>query len=256
MNRALSLLPFVIFSGCVSIQIKKPQVIAAKKVAIVAYTGSLQLEDTTSNSNRNAITGNIGAAKGMADLTSGRLGARRKEQAVVGRDELGKRLATLLGWELLPTEAFAASPDYQQAVSKSHGLGRQATQNLDGVLLSYELSRFKPDQLAAIATAIGADALITVQLTYNVGKTGGVSVGGFGSTTKFPVATAQFTVYDKAGQIIWSDSYARGAVATQGLRNTMGADVVENETEVLEEAANFAFDKIILNYQSYEEPKK
>ncbi len=256
MIRALTLVPLLVFSGCISIQIKKPQVTAAKKVAIVAYTGTLQLEDSSSSANRNSVTGTIGAAKGMADLTSGRQGARRKEQAIAGREELAKRLAATFGWELVPTEAFAQSPDYAQAVSKSHGLGRQATQNLDGVLLSYELARFKPDQLAAIATAIGADALITVQLTYSVGKTGGATFGGYGSITKYPLAVAQFTVYDKTGQIIWSDPYARGNVASQGLRTTMGADIVENETAVLEEAANSAFDTIISNYQTYQEPRK
>lgn len=256
MNRALVLPVLAAFSGCVGVQIKKDQVTAAKKVALVAYTGTLSLEDQSYNSSKNSVTGTIGAAKGLADLTSGKQGARRKEQALASREELAKRLAATLGWELVPTEALAAAPAYADAVAKSHGLARQATQNLDGVLMSYELSRFKPAQLAELATALGVDALLTVQLTYTVGKTGGVSVGGFGSTTRFPVATVQFTVYDKAGQVIWSDPYARGAVTTEGLRTTMGADIVENESEVLNEAARTAFDAVISNYQTYQEPKK
>lgn len=256
MKRALLVSLLAGLSGCVGVQIKKEQVTAAKKVALVAYTGTLNLEDQSASSSRNSITGSIGAAKGMADLTSGRQGARRKEQAVASREALAKRLAATVGWEVIATEALASSPAYQQAVSKSHGLARQATQNLDGVLMSYELSRFTPAQLAELATALGVDALVAVQVTYTVGKTGGVSIGGFGSTTRFPVATAQFTVYDKAGQVIWSDPWARGAVTSQGLRTTMGADLVENESEVLNEAANSAFDTIVSDYLTYQEPRK
>lgn len=243
----------VVISGCAGITVKKDQVTAAHRVAIVGYQGVLQLEDKNESSRKNSITGAIGAAKGMADMTSGKMGARRGEQAESGYAELAKRLNSTFGWEVVGREAFAPVAPYQERVAKSSSFMRTGSQAVQGVLTQYEVNALKKAQLADLAQQMGVDALATVELKYTVGKRGGVSVGGFGSTTKFPVATAHFKVTDKAGEVIWEDWVARGEVASQGLRNTMGADLVENETEVLNEAANSAFDAIISRYHSAED---
>ncbi|MFO0595227.1 MAG: hypothetical protein U0228_07980 [Myxococcaceae bacterium] len=248
-----TLLP--VLSGCAGMQVKKDQVAAAHRVALVGYQGVLQLEDQNSSSKKGGITGMIGAGKAAGDLMSGKLGARRAEQGTLGYGELSKRLEKTFNWEMVPKEQLTGVPVYSDRLSKSVKLARVGSQTVDGVLTTGELASVKPQQLGELAQALNADAVATVNVTYTVGKTGGVSIGGFGSTTKYPVATAHLTVVDKQGQVIWEDYAARGQVTSQCLRNTMGADIVENETEVLTEAANSAFDAVIQRYQSFEEKK-
>ncbi|PZR12325.1 MAG: hypothetical protein DI536_15595 [Archangium gephyra] len=247
----VSALGFIV-TGCAGITVKKDQVAATRRVAIVGYQGILQMEDNDASS-KNSITGAIGASKAMADMSSGKMGARRGEQAKNGYGELAKRLNGTFGWEIIDQSALGTVPAYQEKVAKSGGLMRTGSQTVEGLLTQYEVNTFKPEQLAAIAQGINADALATVELKYTVGKRGGVSIGGMGSTTKYPVATAHFKVVNKAGEVIWEDWVARGEVASKGLRNTMGADIVAEETEILIEAANSAFDAIIARYQGAED---
>ncbi|MGV3619292.1 MAG: hypothetical protein ACO1OB_00665 [Archangium sp.] len=239
-------------TGCAGITVKKDQVAATKRVAIIGYQGILQLEDNDASS-KNSITGSIGAAKNMADMTSGKMGARRTEQAQYGYAELSRRLAAQFGWEMIPQAQLGTVVLYQDKVVKSGGLMRTGSQTVEGLLTQYEVNTWKPAQLAEIAAGINADALATVELKYTVGKRGGVSIGGMGSTTKFPVATAHFKVVNKAGEVIWEDWVAKGEVASKGLRNTMGADIVAEETEILNEAANSAFEAVIARYLGAED---
>lgn len=242
----------VVVTGCAGITVKKDQVSATRRVAIVGYQGVLQLDDNDASS-KNSVTGAIGASKNLADMTSGKLGARRGEQALLGYGELAQRLNTTFGWEVVGRESFATVAPYQEKVAKSGGLMRTGSQTIEGILTQYEVNTYKADQLAAIAQGLGADALVSVELKYTVGKRGGVSIGGMGSTTKYPVATAHFKVVNKAGEVIWEDWVAKGEVASKGLRNTMGADIVAEETESLTEAANSAFDAIIARYHAAED---
>lgn len=253
--KKLTLLVLVALSGCAGMQVNKSQVTAAKKVAVVGYQGVLQLEDPNGSNKKNGIAGAIGASKAAADLMSGRMGERRTEQGEAGYAELTKRLQTTFQWEVAPREALATVPVYQDRLAKPSKLARMGTQTVNGVLTPGELRSMKKQQLGELAKALGVDAVATVNLTYTVGKTGGFAVAGMGSTTRYPVATAHLTVVDTNGQVIWEDSAARGKVASTGLRTTMGADVVENETEVLSEAAASAFDAVIERYQSFEEKK-
>jgi NAD(P)-dependent dehydrogenase (short-subunit alcohol dehydrogenase family) len=131
------------------------------------------------------------------------------------------------------------------------GLARRGV----NVCINYNSSVDAASDVVTQCKALGVDAVATVNLTYTVGKTGGFAVAGMGSTTRYPVATAHLTVVDTNGQVIWEDYAAKGKVASTGLRTTMGADLVENETEVLSEAAASAFDAVIERYQAFEEKK-
>ena len=252
--KKLALLVVVALSGCAGMQVKKADVTAARKVALIGYQGVLQLEDQNSK-NKNGIAGAIGASKAAADLMSGKLGERRTEQGAQGYQELSKRLQSTFNWEMVPKEALATVPVYSDRLAKPSKLARMGSQTVDGVLTTGELAALKKQDLGSIAAALGADAVATVNLTYTVGKTGGFAVAGMGSTTRYPVATAHLTVVDKSGNVIWEDYAARGKVTSEGLRTTMGANIVENETEVLTEAANSAFDAVIERYKAFEEKK-
>lgn len=253
--KKLTLLVLVALSGCAGMQVKKESVTAAHKVALVGYQGVLQLEDANAKESKGGIAGAIGASKAAADLMSGRMGQRRNEQGAMGYDDLSQKLASTFNWEMVPRTALASVPVYQDRLAKPSKLARMGTQTVDGVLTPGELTSMKKQQLGEVAQALGVDAVASVSLTYTVGKTGGFAVAGMGSTTRYPVATAHLTVVDKAGQVIWEDYAARGKVASTGLRTTMGAELVENETEVLNEAATSAFDAVIERYKNFEEKK-
>lgn len=242
----------LVVTGCAGITVKKDQVSATKRIAIVGYQGILQMEDNDASS-KNSVTGSIGAMKNIGDMSSGKMGARRTEQAQNGYGELAKRLNGTFGWEVVEQSSLGTVPAYQEKVAKSGGLMRTGSQTVEGLLTQYEVNLYKPEQLAGIAQSLNVDALATVELKYTVGKRGGVSIGGMGSTTKYPVATAHFKVVNKAGEVIWEDWIAKGEVASKGLRNTMGADIVAEETEILIEAANSAFDAIISRYHGAED---
>lgn len=240
----------VLGSGCITtLTIKKDEVSALKKVALIGYAGHFNLDD--GNANKNSITATIGAAKGMADLTSGKQTARRQEQAMQGYAEFTKQFSQAFGFEFLDRQAFTASPQYTQTVDKSRPGGEQF---IPGVLSQPQVNFFKPADLAGMAQAMGVDALVTVDLRYDIGARGGVSIGGMGSTTKSPIGNAHLKVTNAKGEIIWEDYVARGQVTTQGLRNTMGADIVENETAVMTEAATTTIAALLERYKTYVPP--
>ncbi len=244
----------LIATGCAGIQVNKAEVSAARRVAIVGYQGTLSLG--TGAATYNPVTAGIGAGKRAADVKSGNMGARRAEQALSGYGELARRLNTTFGWEVIGREAFASVPEYQEKVAKGGGNLRASAHLIEGVLSTSQMNTWKPEQLAALATALGVDAVATIDISYTTGKTGGVTVGGMGSQTRYPVASSHFKVTNKAGQVIWEDWVAKGVVTSQGLRNTMGADIVENETEVILEATNTSLDAVIARYQSAEDSNK
>jgi hypothetical protein len=129
-------------------------------------------------------------------------------------------------------------------------------QYVDGILPPAHANRMTPSGLQQIAQALGVDALGIFEITYVIGDRGGFAIGGLGSTTVYPQGIVRFTVYDQAGQQIWRDTRAVGAVASGALRTTMGADIVENETEVINEATALAIDALLARYQQYQEPEK
>lgn len=239
-------------SGCITmLQIQKDKMSSIKRVAIAGYAGTLNLDD---GQQKNSITGTIGAIKNSTDYFSGKRGNRRQEQAAIGYAELSRRLAEAFSWELVDRNTFASVGPYQRVVERSGDTFRDNQQYISGVLTQPQVNWMKPEEQAAIVQQMGADAMATVDIRYDVGKTGGVSIGGMGSTTKYPVASVHFKLVDARGQLIWEDYQARGQVTSQGLRTTMGAEVVENETEVLTEAATSAFDALLARYRNYQPP--
>ncbi len=239
----------VLGSGCITtLTIKKDEVSALKKVALIGYAGHFNLDNASS---KNSITATIGAAKNMADVSSGKQAARRQEQAMQGYAEFTKQFSQAFGFEFLDRQAFTASPQYTATVDKARPGG---TQFIPGVLSQPQVNVFKPADLAGMAQAMGVDALITVDLRYDIGATGGVAIGGMGSTTKSPVGNAHLKVINTKGEIIWEDYVARGQVTTDSLRNTMGADIVENETAVMTEAATTTIAALLERYKTYVPP--
>lgn len=244
MTRALVVCLAFAVSGCATLTVQKDKVSAAKKLAIIGFQGHLNLDD---GSGKNGVTGAIGAFKQAGDAFSGKMNERREEQAALEYGDLAKKLGTQFNWEVLDSAALTNSPTYQAANAKSSP--RTGTQYLRGVLNQSEATRFNAAALAQIAQELGVDAVATVDTRFDIGRKGGVTVGGFGKVTKYPVAITHLKVFDAQGQLIWEDTYARGLVSEKGLATTMGADIVEGETEVLTGAAGTSYDTLLQHYR-------
>ena len=244
----LSAAVLVSMSGCATMQVQKDKVGATKTLAIIGYSGHLNLDD---GSKKGGIAGAIGAAKGMADLTSGKLDARRVEQAELGYAELSKRLTTTFGVNVADRSTLARSQTFQGLLGKSPNSGMLVvgSQRLPDVLRAEVASSAKPEVRKAVASELGVDALATLNVRYEIGSKSGFTVGGMGKMTVFPRAVVDFTVYDANGNAIWHDGFARGQPTTEGLATTMGADIVANETEVLNASLQSGIDALIARYQ-------
>jgi|GEM_PF-4576315 hypothetical protein len=244
----LMCLAVVTASSCATLQVKKDKITATKKLAIVGYSGVLDLDDAKQ---KGGLAGTIGAIKGSADLMSGKLDARRVEQAAAGYAELAQRLSKNFGVAVSDRSELASSPTYAQAIQKSPSSGLMVVglQHLPEVLRAEVAAMMKPEAKQALASELGVDAIATVSIRYEVGNTSGFAVAGLGKTTIYPRAVLDFTVYDATGQAVWRDFYARGETTSEGLANTMGADIVANETEVLNAALASGYDALLKRYQ-------
>lgn len=242
-------LMLVLISSCATLQVQKSRVTAAKKVAIVGYVGRLSLDD---GKKKEGLAATIGAVKGANDLFSGKQQARRVEQAEAGYAQLTQRLAGTFGMEIIPPTGLAASATLGTLLQKTPNAGLMSVglQYVPPVPRSEVITLASAETRKAIAAELGVDALAAVNIRYEVGRTGGFSVGGMGKTTTYPRAVVSFVVYDAAGQEVWNDRFARGQVTEEGLATTMGADIVTNENEVLGSALSTAYDTLFANYQA------
>jgi hypothetical protein len=237
-------------SSCVSVlQVKKDKLSAVKKVAIVGYTGVVALEG---DKPKTGLAATIGAIKGSADLMSGKLDARRVEQAQAGYAELAKRLSTGLGVAVADPNELGHSQTFTSMIAKSpsSGLMVAGLQHLPNVLRPELVKNAKANVRQAMASDLGVDAIATVNIRYEVGSTGGFAVAGMGKTTTYPRAVIDFTVYDATGAEVWHDLYARGETAKEGLATTMGAEIVANESQVLGEALSSGYDALMSRYET------
>lgn len=236
-------------SGCATLQVQKDKVSSAKKVAIVGYAGTLALDD---GKQKGGIAGTIGAIKGNTDLLSGKLSARRIEQAEAGYDELAKRLSETFGVTVNDRTSLSSSQTLTGLMQKApnRGLMVVGLQHLPEVPRPEVVASARPEVRQAIATDLGVDAIATVKIRYEIGSTSGFAVAGLGKTTTYPRAVLEFTVYDSTGKEVWHDFLARGAATKEGLANTMGADIVANESEVLKAALSSGYDAVFSNYQA------
>jgi len=94
-----------------------------------------------------------------------------------------------------------------------------------------------------------AEALITVKVEYETGKTDGYARLGLGSVKRYPVAIVRFVLVNREGETLWRDPRARGAISQEPLEVKMGFDVLDNEVQVLTETAGNAFETLLTRYR-------
>jgi hypothetical protein len=245
----LSLVSFAALSstGCISIlQAQKDQVTRVHKVAIVGYEGVLQLDDGSSSS---GVTSVVRSVKDANDSYSGRRAARRVEQGTLAYQALGQRLTQAFGWQLAAPDELARSTPYRAVVERSPT--PREVQYVPGVLLPGQVNVFSKPERQALCAALGVDAVATAVVRYEAATSSGFAVAGMGTKTKYPAARVHFMLVDARGETIWEDYDAHGEATRAGLKTTMGADIIENETEVLTEAVGSGFDAVVTRYRAY-----
>ncbi len=94
-----------------------------------------------------------------------------------------------------------------------------------------------------------AEALITVKVEYETGRTDGYARLGLGSVKRYPVAIVRFTLISRDGETLWADPRAKGAMSGEPLEVKMGFDVLDNEVQVLTETAGNAFEALLTRYR-------
>jgi hypothetical protein len=233
-------------SGCISIlQAKKDKVAGIHRVAIVGYEGVLRLDDGSSS---DGVTAMVRSVKGSIDAHSGKLAARRVEQGQLAYQALGQRLTQAFGWQVAPSEALGRATAYRAVVERSPT--PRDVQYVPGVLSPGQVNVFSQAERRSLCAALGVDAVATAEVRYEAGSSSGFSVGGLGSRTKYPLARVHFMLLDAAGETIWEDYDAHGRASRMGLKTTMGADLLENETEALTDAAGSGFDAVVARYRA------
>ena len=112
--------------GCARLQVKKEQVTAVHKVAFADYAIELSLGETTSAS-KNQVHGLVGGLRAADDEHSGRLAARRAEEADRGSEVLKQKLTQAFGWAFVsPQEADALlQVKVEYFTGKTDGTARQ-----------------------------------------------------------------------------------------------------------------------------------
>lgn len=232
--------------GCLSVfQVQRERVTSLRRVALVGYAGTLALDDERS---RGSVGLTVTAGKNLDDLASGKRAERRAAQAEEGAAELCRRLTEAFGWEFVDRSTFRRSAVYQRQLALMNEA--PPDQALSGVASPAALSTLEPAELEALAHTLQVDGLIMVDLRFRAASRSGYTIAGVGESTRFPAAIARFRVVDARGALLWEDLKAEGKTAGEGLRTSMGVDLVENETAVLTAAAISAFDAVLSHYRS------
>ena len=105
-------------------------------------------------------------------------------------------------------------------------------------------------QRAQLLDALAVDAVAMVDITYTAGNASGVQMGGHGKMTRFPQASVDFSLYDRAlPGAIWQDWRCMGHWASQGIEDDSGNRTNKTPGPIFLEAANTSFNKLVARFQ-------
>jgi hypothetical protein len=240
-------------TGCASVKVQHPRVDNVKTVAIVAYTGTVDMRTQDEKDGKGGgIGGMVNGIKGISEMASGELQNSRRTQAEQTYAMLSKKLAESNGWKVVERDAIAANAEYAKhlAANPNEGITVIGLQFMPNLMREEIARQLTPAQRAELLKSLGVDAIALVRVQYVLGDTSGFSLGGVGKITKYPKAITQVALYDGAGEDeAWKDSWAEGEVTKEGFAQTMGVNSDEGETPILMTAADSSLSKLIERYQ-------
>jgi hypothetical protein len=137
---------------------------------------------------------------------------------------------TGLGYEIVPLADMQANPEYQKFAAEQSGFVAPTGMRLPAESKAWEQSALPAPTAAALATALGVDAVVVVSenwRTYNR--------GGFGGFVRVAFNSGVFVqMIDKAGVQVWADAASEGSnegLASVGGILTSPDGVQQNATE-------------------------
>jgi hypothetical protein len=255
-QRLPSLVAFVLmcsFAGCSTVQFKKDQLAATTRLAVIGFSGSVEIPDE--GGAKNKVGSLLNAVKTSKDVLSGSSETRRVEQGERVYDTLVRRLQEGTGWTVVPRETLKNDEEYQNVLKRAAGrpgVHDGGFQRPKEVMRDDFVKELEPAGRKELMQRLGVDAVAVARVRYVKGGTSGVSIGGFGKTSVYPKAIASLTVYDASGSAIWEEQWAEGKPSSLGLSNTMGVESTTNETAAFSEAASSAFDVMLDRYKKRE----
>ncbi len=230
--------------GCAGVTLNKEHFDKVKKVAIVGFTGEIDLSSPNDKNTKTGFGAIVNVSKGISEMANGEFKERRIAQGEKVYAMLSEKLGSTLGWAMIGKDALAANADYKKLLdaNESGGLGSGYGLQYVPTVLREETARSLDDAArASLLKSLGADAIAVVRVKYVVGETGGFAMGGMGHTTKYPKAIVQLSLLDGTpADPTWKEPWAEGKPSKEGIENTMGVESDANETAALVAAADSA----------------
>jgi hypothetical protein len=242
-------LVLVLGSSCVTVRVSKEDTRKVSTLALAAYVGELNLED--SEAPKTQLGSQLTTVTSAMSVLTGELQERRQSQAT----EVVKRLRTRLAdvrMQLVEEEKVVADAEYDGLRGRVNNTffityGRQT---VPGLLYPHNIMGLDLSERDALLESLKVDALAVLEVQYVIGKRTGFAVGDLGQVNVHPKAVLKFHVYAPGKKdAIWSDAWAEGRPSEQGLPNTLGFKDDSRETELLLEAVESGLDVLLRHYE-------
>jgi hypothetical protein len=233
--------------GCASVRVNPESLRNVKTVAIVNLTASNQMEKGGTGGG-SGIGDTINGIRDLRKMAGGQAQSEYRNRMEVIYDALVDKVATT-GFSTPKRTEVAANPNFPIVYTK---LTRVDLGGDPGSFVANgrQINLRNLDIRKQVLDALGVDALASAEVTFQTGKTGGASIGGFGALKRYPQAVVTFFVYDRTSpNPIWADYRVIGAPAHDGLQETMGVADTKDATPLFLEAANSAFDLLVSRLQ-------
>jgi hypothetical protein len=234
-------------AGCASVQVKPQSLSKVKTVAIVNLTATNNM--TSGGTGGGSGVGNtINGIRDLKKLASGQAQAEYRARMEAIYDLLADKVGAT-GLSTTKRAEVAGNPNFPAVYAK---LTRADLGSDPGSFVANggRLDLRRLDGRKEVLDALGVDAIASAEVTFQVGKTGGASIGGFGALKRYPQAVVTLLVYDRTSpDPIWADYRVIGSPAHDGLQETMGVADTKDATPLLLEAASSAFDQLVARFQ-------
>jgi len=233
--------------GCAGARVNPQSLEKIKTVAIVNLTATNQMTQGGTGGGSN-VGGLVNGINAMKKVASGQADAEYRARLEAIYDSLADKVGAT-GLAAAKRVDLTANPKFPEVYSK---LTRVDLSGDPGAFVVHggRLNLRSLESRRQVFDALGVDALASAEVTFQVGKTGGASIGGFGALKRYPQAVVTFFVYDRTSpDPIWSDYRVIGAPAHDGLQETMGVADTKDATPLFVEAAGSAFDQLVARFQ-------
>lgn len=251
------LLPILFLSNaCASFQVRPELLKQVKTVAIINLetTNHMGEGGTGGGANRrnNGVSSTINSVRAINSEMNGTADLRQTAELTALYDALAEKLKQT-GLTPASRESIAQNPKFQQLYARIpqytvFGMPKKPATTFATNELRYDLRPLAARQ--ELMDALQVDAVVSVEVTFQTGKTGGVTIGGFGALKRYPQAVVTIHMYDRTNlDPIWVDYRVVGATASEGLQETMGVADTRDPVPLFVETASSAFESVVARFE-------